>query len=92
MCEKGSTYGLVWVGDPWRVCLGCTMTFVELLQPLFTATVTSRRDHPEMISRLWLDTVYRLISSRRVTSRCLKTFVTPFFRPPWRSSSLQAPA
>ena len=56
MCEKGSTYGLVWVGDPWRVCLGCTMTFVMLLQPLFTVTVTSRRDHPEMILRLWLDT------------------------------------
>ena len=56
MCERGSTYGLLCVGNPWRVCLGCTMTFVELLQPLFTATVTSRRDHPEMISRLWLDT------------------------------------
>ena len=56
MCEKGSTYGLVWVGDPWRVCLGCTMAFVMLLQPLFTVTVTSRRDHPEMILRLWLDT------------------------------------
>ena len=54
MCEQVSTYGLIWVGKPWRVCLGCTMAFVELLQSLFTATGTSRRDYPEMISWLWL--------------------------------------
>ena len=61
LVNEATSCGLVWVGDPQRVCLGCPVTCITLPQGLYTAGTNAGTVHGSMNFCPWLDTCPRAI-------------------------------